>query len=287
MTHHMSSGINTGGSSGEPISTSQAGITATQGPFAWDQASVLRCARAFLLVTVATFLLAVTIGVFLPNLPSRVLSVFETINLWAVTYLTSIVSLLLFILLSNIKSALIAALLGVGSVWVNARVNVRHTNDQMTARTRLVDRFAVAFARGIIGLGRRVFSEIGDERHEFAARTSAAIAALVPFLAVGINALVLGLWMAQGLLTGWLSGLAQVGELIMPHAPVELPALVLSASVGLWLAAQLVPTRAQHDSAWQLAKAKMLITSNQVAQSLALIIGLLAIAAALEVWGWV
>jgi uncharacterized membrane protein SpoIIM required for sporulation len=94
--------------------------------------------------------------------------------------------------------------------------------------------------------------------------------------------LVLGLWMAEGLLTGWMSGLGQVGLHLLPHAPVELPALLLACAVGLRLAESLIPRHPDHGAAWQRAEAKRLLTSDRTAQSLGLIVGLLAIAAALE-----
>ena len=259
------------------------------GPFVWDWPSFARCARAFFATTVAVFVLGVGIGAIAPGLPSRVLGVLATINLWPAAYLSHLVPTFFFILLSNIKSALIAALLGPAGAWANARANIgrRPYASSWPRPVSAVDRATLALAGVILRGGRCVFPEIGDERADLAARAGAALAALVPFLALAMNGIVLGLWMAEALLKGWVSGLASMGMLLLPHAPVELPALMLASAVGLRLAQRLVPRQPGHDAGWQCAEVKRLITSDRVAQSLGLIVGLLAIAAALELYALV
>ena len=259
------------------------------GPLVWDWRSFARCARAFVLTTVVVFVLAVTVGALAPWLPSRVLGVLTAINLWPSEYLSHLVLIFLFILLSNIKSALIAALLGPAGAWANSRANVggRTRGPWRMRRAGVVDRMTLALARVVLRGGRCVFPEIGDESQDLAARSSAALAAIVPFLALGINALVLGLWMAEALLKGWVGGLAEMGRLLLPHAPVEIPALLLASAVGLRLAERLVPRRPAHDPEWQCGEAKRLVRSDPVAQSLGVIVGLLAIAAALELYALV
>jgi len=254
------------------------------GPFVWDWPSLARCAKAFVGTTLAVFVLAVAVGAYLPGLPSRVLNALTAINFWPTAYLNHLVPIFFFILLANTKSALIAALLGPLGAWVTARANACQPScDSPRCRPcGWVDRATLALARLVVRGGRRVFPEVGDEQRELGARTGAALAALVPFMALGMNALALGLWMAEALLSGWLPGLAKMGLLLLPHAPVELPALVLASCVGLRLAQGLVPRHRAHDSAWQRAEARRLITSDRVAQSLGIIVGLLAIAAALE-----
>ncbi len=258
-------------------------------PFLWDAASCARCARAFLATVLVVFVVSVAAGAYLPGLPTRLLGVLQAVNLWPSAYLSHLVPLFFLILLSNIKSALIAATLGPLGTWALARANAGYPSVRGSAYRprRLVDRAALAVARGVLRLGRRVFPELGGERRDLAARTGAALAALVPFLALGVNALALGLWMAEALLAGWLDGLGRMALLLLPHAPVELPAFVLASAVGLRLAECLVPTRAGHDAAWQRAEARRLLTSDRLAQSLGLIVGLLAIAAALELYGLV
>ena len=258
-------------------------------PFLWDWPSVARCARAFIATTGVVFVVGVTAGACLPGLPSRLLGVLQAINLWPSAYLLHLVPIFFFILLSNTKSALIAALLGPLGAWTSARANAGYPSARGSALrpTSLPDRVTLALARCVLLGGRRVFPELGDERQDFAARTGAALAALVPFLALGMNALVLGLWMAEALLQGWTAGLAKMALLLLPHAPVELPAFMLASAVGLRLAEGLVPRRTTHDSAWQRAEARRLVTCDRVAQSLGLVTGLLAIAAALELYALV
>jgi hypothetical protein len=256
------------------------------GPFVWDGPSVYRCARAFLGTAALVFVSGVAIGAYAPGLPTRVLGLIEAVNLWPSAYLSHLVPIFFFILLSNIKSAMIAGLLGPLGAWVSARANAGpHSPARPRSRlARLAEAVTCLLARGVIWAGRRVHPKLADERQDFAARTGAALAALVPFMALGLNGLVLGLWMAEALLQGWLMGLGRMGLLLLPHAPVELPAFVLASAVGLQLASKLVPQRPEHDAAWQQAKAKRLITSDRVAQSLGLVVGLLAIAAALELY---
>jgi len=265
---------------GQPVAPAATRV----GAFAWDWPSFARCAKAFCLATLAVFVLGVGLGAYLPALPGRVLGLLEAINLWPTAYLTHLVPIFLFILLANLKSAFIAALLGPASVWVNARLNARsgRPSGPRPWAFRLVEGGTYLLAALVIRAGRLVFAGIGDERREFAARTSAGLGALVPSMALGVNALALGLWMAEALLQGWLPGLGRMGLLLLPHGLVELPTFVLASAVGLHIARRLVPERPEHDSAWQCAEAKRLLTSDQVAQSLGLIVGLLAIAAALE-----
>ncbi|MBM3474410.1 MAG: hypothetical protein FJX75_14195 [Armatimonadetes bacterium] len=259
------------------------------GPFVWDWRSFARCARAFVATTLVVFVVGVTIGALAPWLPSRVLGVLAAINLWPTAYLSHLVPIFFFILLSNIKSALIAALLGPAGAWANSRANVgrRPHGSSRRGPASVVDRVTLALAGVVLRGGRCVFPELGDESHDLAARSSAALAAVVPFLTLAMNGIVLGLWMAEALLKGWVGGLASMGRLLLPHAPVELPALVLASAIGLRLARRLVPRRPAHDAAWQCVEVKRLITLDPVAQSLALIVGLLAIAAALELYALV
>ncbi|MBM3498763.1 MAG: stage II sporulation protein M [Armatimonadetes bacterium] len=259
---------------------------AAASPFLWDVPSVVRCARAFVGATVVIFVLGVAVGALLPGLPSRLLGALETINLWPAAYLSHLAPIFVFILLSNTKSALIAALLGPLGAWVNARANVGYPSAREGEGRPAgpLDRLTLALARAILRAGGRVVPGLADPRQDLAARTGAALAAVVPFLALGMNALVLGLWMAEALLEGWVTGLARMGLLLLPHAPVELPALVLAAAVGLRLAERLTPRQPGHDAAWQRAEARRQVTADRVAQSLGLIVGLLAIAAALELY---
>jgi hypothetical protein len=257
--------------------------------FVWDWRSFARCVRAFAATTLVVFVLGVTIGAIAPWLPSRVLGVLAAINLWPTAYLSHLVPIFLFILLSNIKSALIAALLGSAGAWANSRANVgRRAHGSGRVRpASVIDRMTLALAGAVMRGGRCVFRGIGDESQDLAARSSAALAALVPFVALAMNGIVLGLWMAEALLKGWVGGLVAMGRLLLPHAPVELPALVLASAIGVRLAERLVPRRPGHDAAWQCGEVRRLVTSDRVAQSLGLIVGLLAIAAALELYGLV
>jgi len=256
--------------------------TPSQSAFAWDWWSIGRCVRALAVATVATFLLAVAVGALAPGLPGRVLALIDKVAFWPTAYLSHVLAFFLFILINNIRAALTAAALGPLSVWVNGRINARHQVDA-DAKLSLVDRAAGAIARGLVALGRRIFPELGDPNRDFAVQTSAALAAVVPFLALGVNGAVLGIWLAEGLLTGWVEGLAKASTVLLPHGPVEFPALILSAAIGLVLARELLPTASRHDSTWQADRAKKLLFSDRMAQSLALIVGLLAIAAALEI----
>lgn len=256
--------------------------TRPQSAFAWDWWSIGRCVRALAVATVAAFLVAVAVGALAPGLPGRVLAFIDKVAFWPTAYLSHVLAFFLFILINNIRAALTAAALGPLSVWVNGRINARHqvVDD---AELSLIDRAAGAMARGLVAVGQRIFPELGDLNHDFAVRTSAALAAVVPFLALGVNGAVLGIWLAEGLLTGWVEGLAKASAILLPHGPLEFPALILSAAVGLALARELLPTASHHDSTWQADRAKKLLFSDRMAQSLALIVGLLAVAAALEV----
>jgi len=255
------------------------------GAFLWDWPTFTRCARAFAIATVVLFVMAVTAGALAPGLPTRVLNVIQSIVLWPSDYFSQLVPIYLLILLGNIKAAFLTALLGPASVWLNARLNIRQQRNAGSGagKMRLADRLACAVANATIRAGRFVFPEIGDDSRDFAARSSAGLAAVVPFLALWMNAAVLGLWLAEGLLQGWGVGLARVGAALLPHGPLEFVALILSAAIGLQLARHLVPTLPQHDSEWQARHACCWLTSNALAQSLGLLVGLLAIAAALEI----
>ncbi len=257
--------------------------------FLWDWPTFARCARAFGLATVAVFVIGVAAGAMAPGLPTRVLNVIQSIVLWPSEYFTQLIPIYLLILLGNMKAAFLTSLLGPASVWLNAKLNTRSQESVPTETSppRLVDRLAAGVAAATIRAGRLVFPEIGDESREFAARSSAGLAAVVPFLALWMNGGVLGLWLAEGLLGGWGAGLARVGASLLPHGPVEFVALILSAVIGLKLARELVPLLPQHDSGWQLGHVRHWLTSNALAQSLGLLIGLLAIAAALEIVSFV
>lgn len=261
--------------------------TELEAPFIWDWALFLRCARTFVTTTVVVFVLGVAVGAYAPGVPSSVLRILETINLWPTAYLSHLVPMFFFILLGNIKSVLIAAVLGTLGAWANARANTRRGVHHASSCQRLtaVDRSTLTLARLVLRGGRRVFPELGDERCDFAARIGAALASLVPLLAIGVNGLVLGLWMAEALLSDWWAGVAQVGILLLPHAPLEVPVFLLASAAGLRLAEGLVPRDPiRHDTEWQCLQARRLLTAEPLAQSLGLIIGLLAIAAALELY---
>jgi uncharacterized membrane protein SpoIIM required for sporulation len=249
----------------------------------WDWPTFARCGRAFLTATVVVFLLSVAVGAMVPGLPTRMLNVIQSIVLWPSDYFSQLIPIYLLILLGNMKAALLMALLGPISVWLNARLNTRRRAEAGHSPPRLVDRLAHAVAAATIRAGRCVFAEIGDDNQEFAARSSAGLAAVVPFLALWINGAVLGLWLAEGLLGGWGAGLVRVAEMLLPHGPLEFVALISSAVIGLRLAQELVPTTEQHDSRWQASHAERWLKSDALAQTLGLLIGLLAIAAALEI----
>lgn len=251
----------------------------------WDWPTFARCGRAFILATVALFIAGVVVGALVPGLPTRMLNVIQSIVLWPSEYFTQLIPIYLLILLGNMKAAFMTALLGPGSVWVNAKLNCRSRGHGVaqSGPSRLVDRLAGAVAAATIRAGRLVFREIGDERREFAARSSAGLAAVVPFLALWMNGAVMGLWLAEGLLRGWAAGLAHVAATLLPHGPVEFVALISSAVIGLRLARELVPVLPQHDSEWQLRHVRRWLTSDALAQSLGLLVGVLAIAAALEI----
>ena len=258
---------------------------AATGAFLWDWPTFARCGGAFALATVVLFVIAVTIGALAPGLPTHVLNVIQSIVLWPSDCFSQLIPIYLLILLGNIKAAFLTALLGPASVWLNARLNMRQQKNagSEAGKMKLADRLACRVANATIRAGRFVFPEIGDDSRDFAARSSAGLAAVVPFLALSMNAAVLGLWLAEGLLQGWGGGLARVGAALLPHGPLEFVALVLSATIGLQLARHLVPTLPQHDSEWQARHARCWLTSNVLAQSLGLLVGLLAIAAALEI----
>jgi len=264
-------------------------VESSEGPFLWDAASVWRCARAFGGAVLVVFVLGVVAGVCLPGLPSHVLGALIALNLWPTAYLAHLAPLYFLILLANTKSALIAALIGPLGAWVNARANADYPSaHEATYHPRgAIDRMTLALTRVVLRVGSRVLPDLGDDRRDLAARTGAALAAVTPFLALGVNALVLGLWMAEALLEGWVSGLGRMGLLLLPHAPVELPALLLASAVGLRLAEGLMPRTPDHTAAWQRSEARRLITADRVAQSLGVVVGLLAIAAALELYGMV
>jgi uncharacterized membrane protein SpoIIM required for sporulation len=252
--------------------------------FLWDWPTSARCGRAFLAAALVVFVVGVVVGAFAPGFPARILEAIQTVVLWPSEYFSQLVPIYLLILLANVKAAFLTALLGPVSVWVNAKLNSRHRRrgSRAAGSVRLPDRIACAVAAATVRAGRAVFPEIGDETREFAARSSAGLAVCVPFLALWMNGAVLGLWLAEGLLGGWGEGLVHVGAALLPHAPVEFTALILSAATGLTLARHLVPTERDHDSEWQARNVPRWLTSNTLAQSLGLLVGLLAIAAALE-----
>jgi uncharacterized membrane protein SpoIIM required for sporulation len=257
--------------------------------FVWDWPSFVRCGKAFAGAVLSVFVLGVMVGALVPGLPSRVLNAIQSVVLWPSDYFAQLIPLYLLILLANMKASFLTALLGPASVWVNARLNAARSEEREWGGgpPGLVTRLACGVAAATVRAGRAVFPEIGDQRREFAARSSAGLAAVVPFLALWVNGAVLGLWLAEGLITDWLAGLAHVGCMLLPHGPVEFTAIILSAAIGLRLARQLVPVRPQDDSHWQAGHAKQCLTSDSLAQSLGLLVGLLAIAAALELLAWV
>ena len=255
------------------------------GTFAWDWLCVRRMSVTLVVVTVVTFVLAVALGALAPGLPSHLLRLIEKVQLWPTTWLTGVWAMFFIILLNNMRAAFIGALIGPGSVWLNARLNSEHPDLEDDVRPSAGERVASAIARALIGVGRRAFPALADDDLDFAARASAALAAVVPYMAVGANATMLGVWLADGLLRGWVGGFAERCMDLLPHGPVEFPALVLSTAMGLWLASHLVPRRLGENSDWQAGEVKRLLKSNRVAQSLAAIIALLLIAAALEVTG--
>lgn len=268
----------------EPIGEGQAALPVERA-FLWDWPTFARCGRAFFLSTVVVFVVGVAVGALVPGLPTRVLNVIQAIVLWPSDCFSQLIPIYLLILLGNIKAAFLTALLGPASVWLNAKLNSRHSRTPATESSppRWTDRLAEGVAAATIRAGRLAFPEIGDDSREFAARSSAGLAAVVPFLALWMNGAVLGLWLAEGLLGGWGAGLAHVGAMLLPHGPVEFVALILSSVIGLNLARELVPMLPQHDSQWQCGEARRWLTSNALAQSLGLLVGILAIAAALEI----
>jgi len=236
------------------------------------------------MVAAVVFALAVVLGVIVPGLPAGVLAAVTSISLWPGEYLSGLVPLYLVILLGNLKSAFIMALLGPVSVWINAALNAREAIRQAPTPTgrSLGHRAAHLLASACIRLGRRVFPELGDETQEFGARSSAGLAAVLPFLALGLNGLVAGLWLADGLLSGWTAGLLHASGQLLPHGPVEITALLLAAAAGLNGAGALLPRSRDQDAVWQKRAARAWLMSDRTAQSLGLLTGLIAIAAALE-----
>lgn len=236
------------------------------------------------MVAAVTFVLAVVLGAIAPGLPAGVLAAVTSITFWPGEYLSGLVPFYLVILLGNMKSAFLMALLGPLSVWINGGLNAREAaaNGAVPNSRSLGHRAARVLASACIRLGTRVFPELGDETQEFTARSSAGLAAILPFLALGLNGLVAGLWLANGLLTGWTAGLVHAFRQFLPHGPVEFTALLLAAAAGLNGAWALLPRSPDQDAVWQKRAARAWLTSDRTAQSLGLLIGLIAIAAALE-----
>ncbi len=250
------------------------------GPFAWNGAAFVRCARAFGLIIVAAFMLAVIAGALLPDFPGNLLAALQSITLWPGGFLSRLIPLYFVIVLGNLRAAFLMALVGPLSAWVNAGLNARQP--AVAGPPGWGARAATAVAAACVRAGRRVFPEVADERRDFAARASAGFAAAVPFLALGMNGLVVGLWLADGLLAGWGQGLLRASTALLPHAPVEFTALLLSAAAGLNGARCVVPERADDDCEWQGRAARAWLTSPRTVRSLGLVAGLIAIAAALE-----
>jgi Stage II sporulation protein M len=253
------------------------------GTFCWDWLALGRCARALFVVTVVSFVLGVGGGALMPGLPTGLLSALQRLAFWPSDYVSGLVPVYLLILLGNMRAAFIMGLLGPLSVWANAALNERdRAAGRHAERLSLPQRVAVALGSACVAAGRRIFPALGDDTREFAARSSAGLAAVVPFLALGLNAAAAGLWLADGLLSGWTHGLAEALCGLLPHGPLEFTALLLAAAAGLNGAEALVPRAEAHDSSWQRRVAREWLTSDRVAQSLGLLIGLIAISAALE-----
>jgi uncharacterized membrane protein SpoIIM required for sporulation len=260
--------------------TTPVGFDERPGPFAWSWAAFVRCARAFGLTIVVAFVLAVIAGALLPGFPGNLLAALQSITLWPGGFLSRLIPLYFVIVLGNLRAALLMALVGPLSAWINAGLNVRQR--PVAGPPGWGARAASAVAAACIRAGRRVFPEVADERRDFAARASAGFAAALPFLALGMNGLVVGLWLADGLLAGWGQGLLRGAAALLPHAPVEFTALLLSAAAGLNGARCVVPGRPEDDCEWQGRAARAWLTSHRTVRSLGLVAGLIAIAAALE-----
>jgi uncharacterized membrane protein SpoIIM required for sporulation len=114
------------------------------------------------------------------------------------------------------------------------------------------------------------------------AQTAAGIAVLVPRLSVACSGCMIGIYLAGALLTGWTAHLLRDAVGLLPHGVCEVPAMIMSAAVGICIAEPLVAAarggvRRVRDCAVQL------LTSPRLLRLLALLIAVIAIGGAIEV----
>ena len=253
----------------------------------WSRQTLLTAIRIFGAATLLSFLVGTGVGAFVPGFETHIWRAISSICFFPSEWLAELLPSYFVILLNNMRASLITVALGGLGALVLARLNGRAAQRATAAApgraAQVLERTATAVAAACIWAGSLVFPHLRDARREFAVRTSAGLAAVVPALSLLGNGALLGLYLALGLLGGWTHGLLSSGQDLFPHGFLEFPAILLSGAIGLNIALRLIPRSPEHGCSWQERLARTCLTSDAFATSYGIILCLIAVAAALEV----
>ncbi len=250
----------------------------------FDWTVFCRVGRLFAVTLLGGFVLAVVIGTCLPAAGDALLRALRHVHEASFSLVDRLLPTpFLVILVGNLKAALTASLLGLGAALALGYVQQWERRSASPRQYGWPGRLSYWVLAGCVAGGRWALAQVGEVSDLFA-QTAAALAALVPPATVMVNGLLVGVYLAAALLRGWTEQLWLAISSLLPHGFFEIPAILLSATLGVLLAQSLVARLRSGRTSLPVAVQRCL-RPRAVWQTLAVLVGLILVAAALEAVG--
>lgn len=241
--------------------------------------ALVRVVRTFCWGAAAAFAITVGIGAVVPTWGLAIAEALQRMYLAPGYFLAQYLSAQATITLANSLAALGASVLGASGALLVARIQRADAAAQRSYGA--CGRAAYAVVSSLCSVARKAAPALGEAR-DTAAEASAAIAVLAPRLSVACSGCALGVYLAASLLQGWIPQLLRVVVGLLPHGVFELPAMLVSAAVGVAISDRLVAA-ARHSLRCVDDAARHLLISPRLVRILALVVALIVIGAAIEV----
>lgn len=216
-----------------------------------------------------------------PNLGTSFVAALQRIYFAPGDLVRKYINALFAIILGNCLAAGASSSLGAVGAGVLARV--QQSSDATARDYGALGRVSYVLMDLLCRLSAALIPPLGRVA-DFSARTAAAVAALAPRLSLVCSGSVLGIYLGAELATGWVAGLwATIGDLA-GHAVFELPAAWMAAAIGITASERFVRAAQRGPSALRGA-AREFLTSAPYVRAIGLVVGLILVAAAIEVRG--
>ncbi len=241
--------------------------------------AVVLAARMFCSAAVGGFLITTGIGAISPSWGLAIAHAMQRLYLAPGHLLAEYLSTQVTITLANSLAALGASVLGVCGALLLARIQLV---DAATDRSYgALGRASYVIVSWLCNAACRFAPTLRAAR-QMDTQIPAAVAVLVPRLSMATAGCMVGVYLAGALLTGWTARLVSTAVGLLPHGVCEVPAMIVSAALGIRMSERLVaaaPGGLEHlrDSAREL------LGSPRLGRALALVLAAIVIGAAIEI----